>query len=44
VSVSVEQATLPVGDDDFVEYGDFEMLAAPIAGRLSGFDPAEDKI
>jgi hypothetical protein len=44
VSVSVAQATLPVGEDDFVEYGGFEMLAAPTVGRLSGFNPAEDKI
>jgi tyrosinase len=44
VSVAVCKATLPTTDDEFIEYGEFEILEIPTKGRLAGFDPSTDSI
>ncbi|KAJ3552386.1 hypothetical protein NM688_g4176 [Phlebia brevispora] len=44
VSVAVATATLPIADDKFVQYGDFEVLDKVTSGRLSGFNSLKDNL
>ncbi|KAJ3555443.1 hypothetical protein NM688_g2573 [Phlebia brevispora] len=44
VSVAVATATLPIEEGEFIEYGDFEVIDEPTAGRTGGYDSRMDQI
>ena len=44
VSVAACTATLPETDDEFIQYGKYEIVGSATKGRLCGFDPEVDAL